>query len=133
MINKVRFALAQQLEVDIQDSQQSLVIAVRMPAHMRRDDDVPLLPKRVVSRQWFRVRNVESGAADPALVERGDQVIGHDGRSAPDIGDVRLPRREKLELRGAEHALRLRGERHGDDEEVEPAAEKLGELGRRGA
>lgn len=100
---------------------------------MRCDDDVLLLPKRVVLRQGLRVRDVESGAADPALVERRDQIVGHDGRPAPDIGDVRLPRSEELELGSAEHAFRLRGERHGDDEEVEPAAEKLGELGRRGA
>lgn len=100
---------------------------------MRRDDDVLLLPQRVVFRQRLRIRDIKSGAADPALVERGDQIIGHDGRSAPDIGDVRLPRSEELELAGAEHTLRLRGERHGDDEKVEPAAEEFRELGRRGA
>ena len=67
--------------------------------------------------QRLGVGDVETGAADHALAQRRDEVVGDD---VPATGDVDEPgvALHQLELAGGDDALGLRGEGEGQDDEV---------------
>ena len=62
--------------------------------------------------------------------EGGDEVRLDDDLAAGDVGDVGVALGEEVELRRAEEVVRLRGQRHADDEPVDVLREEVVQRGR---
>lgn len=82
-----------------------------------RDDAVGRGPERVSVGQGLGVRDVESGAADAAVVERVDKVVGHDVRAAGDVDEPGVLGHD-VELGGGDDAAGLGREGEGEDHGV---------------
>jgi alanine dehydrogenase len=97
---------------------------LRGVADVRGDDAVGQRPQRVPGGKRFGVGHVERSAADHAVAQRVDEIVGDDVPAAGDVDDpgVRLHQREFL---GTEHGLGLRRQREGEHDEI-GAGESVG-------
>ena len=75
------------LEIRHQNIKSPLTILGTQPTDVRRDDDVLCIPQRVVFGEGFRVRDVEGGATQLAVVEGGDEGGLIEDLAAGDIDD----------------------------------------------
>src|SRR6185369_2314818 len=58
---------------------------LRHARDVRRDLDARMAPQRVRRRQWLGIGHIEHGLAQPARVERRDEVLSHELRPAPHV------------------------------------------------
>ena len=112
----------------------AIVAGVAGRGDMRRDDDVREMPERTRRVERLRLEDVEAGAAEDALFDRGDDIRLDLQPAAPAIDHDRTAAERAVagepgEKRHGENAARLRGERQQADEDVgagEKAIEPIG-------
>lgn len=99
---------------------------------MGRNKTVLGLPQRVAGRQRLRVRHVQGGPANLAVLEGLDQGLLVDDGSTRDIDKKGLFGAEDRKLFFTDEPLRGLGEGQAEDQQVEPLREELVErvLGR---
>lgn len=116
--------LEQPLDIRGENTQASVLLTLRLPADMWRDEAVPRLPQRVVLGQRLRIRHVQRRTPDLALGQGLDERRAVDDGPAGNIHHERLPGAEDLELRLADQPLGGPGQRQRDDEHVEVLREE---------
>ena len=104
-----------------------------------RDDDVLRVPQRIVLGQGLGVGDVEGGAGQRVVVQRGDQRGLVDNRAARDVDDERAlgallaetrlcgawrRRGQEAKLLGAEQVPRRGRQGERDEQRVEPRAQE---------
>ena len=55
---------------------------------MRRQDDVVEPDQRIVEREWLDLEDVEAGAGDPAIAQRGHERLLIDQLAPADVDEV---------------------------------------------
>lgn len=99
--------------------------ARRLPADMRRDEDIRSLPQRVALGQRLRVGDIQSGTAHEARLESLDESGRVDDGTARHVDEEGLLLAEDLELLGADAPLGLGAHGQAEQDDVQVLAEEV--------
>src|SRR5580698_7219032 len=109
-----RSSIHEPLDILLESTDHSLIIAIRPTCDVRCNHHVIELPQRVSLWQWLRIGDIHPGAREALTVERLHQAAHVVDTTAAHGNEIRL-RLHQLELAGAHHLMAFLGMRRRDE------------------